>query len=458
MQHKKIIGILTAVVTAACCGAAETASAAVKAAEKTALSSASSVSVYDEYREWSQLDPRWGDTPMGGTTIRRSGCLITSLAIMAVHSGSIDSAAMANLGISDIEQFNPGVLANAYTSVGGFSGGGAISSWGTIHNLIPNIIWGKDAYLKNTSKEAAADEIKSLMDEGWHVIARVNNGGFHWVYIEDVGTDGSVTMCDPAKDTHDLYEGYPSGFQGEYWALKGTDAPGDSGNFYEYEAALDIEVTSLPNKTIFRCGEELDLTGGTVTLSGVDPKTGEWKDEPVPMTSENISVDASKYDPNILGSYDITVKADMGYAVAEAVFQVIVCSQAEEYFVGEDLLVDVYSEPYGGTVQFSLKKGNVVYIERHNDDYGYVVSESVSGWVDMSQLEKTENHVHMKGDLNDDGIVDKYDLSLLNSYLQQREQLPTGVSTLTFSQLDAADLNGDGVVDLADVREFLTSI
>lgn len=455
MQHKKIIGILTAIVTAACCGSAGTVSAAARAVEETSVSS-DSASVYSEYREWSQLDPRWGNTPMGGTTIRRSGCLITSLAIMAVHSGSIDSAAMKNLGISDIEQFNPSVLANAYTSVGGFSGGGAISSWGTIHTLIPNITWGKDAYLKNTSKKAAAAELTSLMDEGWHIIARVNNGGFHWVYIESVGEDGSITMCDPAMDTHDLYEGYPSGLQGEYWALKGTNAPNECDAAPKYEAALGIEITSLPERTVFNCGEELDLTGGTVTLSGVDPKTGEWTGEPVPMDSENISVDASAYDPNTFGSYDIVVKADMGYASAETVFQVTVCDG--EYFVSDDSPVAVYSEQGGGTMQFPLKKGNVVQIEEYSGHYGFIASEDVSGWIDMSQLEKTEAHVHVKGDINNDGVVDKYDLSLLNSYLQNREQLPDCISTLTASQLEAADLNGDGSVDLLDVREFLTTI
>ena len=76
----------------------------------------------------------------------------------------------------------------------------------------------------------------------------------------------------------------------------------------------------------------------------------------------------------------------------------------------------------------------------------------------MSQLEKTEDHIHIKGDLNHDGVVDKYDLSLLNSYLQNKEQLPNGISTLTVSQLDAADINGDGAVNFIDVREFLMTI
>lgn len=49
-------------------------------------------------------------------------------------------------------------------------------------------------------------------------------------------------------------------------------------------------------------------------------------------------------------------------------------------------------------------------------------------------------------------------MSLLNTYLQQKEELPNGVSTLTAVQLYSADLNGDGVVDLKDVREYLMII
>jgi len=76
----------------------------------------------------------------------------------------------------------------------------------------------------------------------------------------------------------------------------------------------------------------------------------------------------------------------------------------------------------------------------------------------MKYLKKTEAHLHEKGDINNDGNVDKYDLSLLNSFLQQKEQLPNGVSVLTAVQLYAADINGDGMTDLNDVREYLTIV
>lgn len=376
MQHlhhqrksgKKIFSAVSALVMSLCF-MIPTASMAedIIYSEETSVSG----SIYDEYLSWSQLDERWGDTPMGGTTIRRSGCLLTSLAIMAVHSDSIDSTAMENLGISDIEQFNPSVLANAYTSVNGFTSGGAIASWGTIHQLIPQIEWGKDAYFTSTEKYSVASELAGMMSEGWHVIARVAlpYGGFHWVYIEDVKSDGNIVMCDPAKDESDLYTAYPNGLQGEYWALKGTNPP---------------------------------------VISYYDTYNG-----------ENTVTDT------------------------------------DEYFLNSEEPVNVYSDVESGSVMAILTKGNVVNISEYNGNYGLIESNDFTGWVDVNMLTQTETYNQPKGDINNDGSIDKYDLALLNAYLQQETLLPDGISILSSAELSAADINYDGIINYDDVIGYL---
>ncbi|MBQ3138296.1 MAG: dockerin type I repeat-containing protein [Ruminococcus sp.] len=456
MQHKKIISLFAAFLTAAYCSAP--AAMAVEETEElpSIVTEISTSSIYDEYRDWSQMDSRWSDTAMGGTTIRKSGCLLTSLAIMAVHSGSIDSTALANMGITDIEQFNPGVLANAYTNANGFSYDGSIASWGTISTIIPNITFGADKYFQNTEKTAVAEELKALMAEGWHIIARVNNGSYHWAYIESVGADGSIIMCDPAVDTHDLYEAYPNGLQGEYWMLKGTNPPtASAAEKEEIGTPSEMEIASMPDRTTFQCGESLDLTGGTVTLNGIDEEKGEWT-KTIDMTaSDVISVDASAYDSKTPGEYEIIITADTESGKVKTSFKVIVCYAIGEYYVSSEEPADVYSEQGEGEVQYSFKKGNVIHIAKVEGDFGYIASTDISGWIDMVLLEKTEDHLHEKGDINNDGNVDKYDLSLLNTYLQQKEILPNGVSVLTAIQLYSADLNGDGMTDLNDVREYL---
>lgn len=382
MQHlhhqrktgKKILSAVSAFVMSLCF-IVPTAS---MAEEEDVYPSAESVSgsVYDEYLSWSQLDERWGNTSMGGTTIRSSGCLLTSLAIMAVHSGSIDDEAMANLGITDIEQFSPAVLADAYTSVNGFTSGGAIASWGTAHQLIPQIEWGKDDYFTSTEKYSAASELAGMMSEGWHVIARVAlpYGGFHWVYIQDVKSDGSIVMCDPAKNETDLYTAYPDGLQGEYWALKGTNPPAIS--YYNQE---------------------------------------------MPEYKEPVSAD-------------------------------------DEYFLQSEEPVNVYSDIENGSVSAVLTKGNVVNISEYNGSYGLIESADFTGWVDMTMLEKTETYHQLAGDINNDGIVDKYDLALLNAYLQHEIFLPDGISILSAAECSAADINSDGNIDYSDVVSYLQII
>ncbi|MCM1528531.1 MAG: dockerin type I domain-containing protein [Alistipes sp.] len=391
MQHKKIIGILTSAAAAVCCVLPNT---SIVKEETKAVSASETVSIYDEYLDWSQMDSRWGATPMGGTTIRSSGCLITSLAIMAVHSDSIDSTAMANMGITDIEQFNPGVLADAYTSVGGFSYGGAISSWGTINTLVPQIQFGKDDYFVSTEKTAVAQELKSKMDEGWHIIARVNNGGYHWVYITGVGDDGSITMCDPAMDTHDLYEGYSGGLQGEYWQLKGKNP-----------------VSVIP--------EAVKQPVTTTTTTTTTSPTVTTVQESAPMLDK---------------------------------------SEAGEYYVAAADIAAVMSERGAGAVQTALKSGNVINIAGTIDGFGKVISADFDGWIDMRLLAPTNNEKKALGDINGDGTVDKYDLALISAYLRQSEELPDGVSTLCSSELEAADISSDGKVSGDDLALYLKII
>lgn len=329
-------------------------------------------SIYDEYLSWSQLDERWGNTPMGWSNIRSSGCLLTSLAIMAVNSDSIDDTAMANMGITDIEQFNPGVLANAYTNVNGFTSGGAIASWGTVEQLIPQITWGKDDYFVNTEKSAVANEIRTMNNEGWYVIARVvtENGGWHWVYIQGVTEDDNIIMSDPAKQESDLYSAYPGGLQGEYWILKGKNPPS------QYSISTDKSYTDIPNVS-------------------------------------------------------------------------------NEYFVQNDEPVEVYTDINGGSVVTTLNSGDVISITECEDNFGLIQSSDFTGWVDISLLAETEKVEQITGDINNDGEINKYDVALLNTYLQQKALLPDGVSTLSAGELSAADINCDGAVDYNDVVAYV---
>lgn len=91
--------------------------------------------------------------------------------------------------------------------------------------------------------------------------------------------------------------------------------------------------------------------------------------------------------------------------------------------------------------------------------YGLVSINGVDGWIDMSQMAfNFGRDNHMKGDINGDGEINLYDLSLLNDYLKSLKTLPEGVSILSKSEIETADINGDGVTDNNDVIEYLSII
>lgn len=94
-----------------------------------------------------------------------------------------------------------------------------------------------------------------------------------------------------------------------------------------------------------------------------------------------------------------------------------------------------------------------------NGNYGLVTINGVDGWIDMSQMVFNLNWGNrMKGDINGDGVINLYDLSLLNDYLKSLKTLPEGVSILSKSEIEIADINEDGVTDNLDVIEYLSII
>lgn len=323
----------------------------------------------DDYHTWRQMDERWGNVSMNGTTVSRSGCLITSLSIMIMHSGSLDAAAMRNMGIKSEDQFNPGVLANAYSARGGFTYGGGIASWGTISQIAPAVTFVKDAYLSSYSKSDIAKELKGMMDSGLHIILNVN--GHHWVYIEGVVGD-DIYMIDPASDKRLLYDGYSIGGRNEYWALKCSNSP---------------------------------------------------------------SMAETKKDP-------------------------------KEYFCTAGGNVPVYEKNDASSKKVAeLADGNVVNIIDVRGDFGLIANKKIDGswndvgWVNMKNVtEAKASKTHIMGDINNDSVIDMYDLALLNEYLRSKKTMPEWASTLRQCEIEAADINLDDTVDNTDLLIFLEYI
>lgn len=133
---------------------------------------------------------------------------------------------------------------------------------------------------------------------------------------------------------------------------------------------------------------------------------------------------------------------------------------AEYYYDGSGT-VTVLSEP-GTSDAVTVAKvsgGCIVTVTKISGDYGYVESEDFAGWVDISGMTAAgEAASHTAGDINNDGQVDIYDLTLLNEHLNSCGDLPKGFSMLRADELEAADINGDNAVDSEDVLLYLMII
>ena len=369
----------------------------------------------DDYHSWTQMDSRWGSVPMGNTTVAKSGCLITSLSIMAMHSQSIDSAALSKLGISSTSQFNPGVLANAYTANNGFTSGGAIASWGTIGRIIPNITFIKDANLSSTTQSGVVSELKQMLDSGTHVILNVN--GYHWVYIEGV-VGSKVYMIDPGSSETDLFAKYGVSGGNEYWALKGSKAP-----YYTSPAVTTTTTTKTTTTTV----KTTTTTTRTTTTTAKTTTTTTATTTTTTKTTTTTTVPAY---------------------------------ETGEYIYNGDDSVKVCSLTGGnGIVLASMQKGHIVEVISVHGSEGLVDLGGSNGWVELSKLTLVEDNTeHAAGDINNDGMADKYDLALLNEYLRLSSSMPEGISVFTANERKAADANGDGIIDKNDVLTFIMLI
>lgn len=168
-------------------------------------------SAAEDYRLWRQTDSRWGSIKLGDSsdTMAKSGCLVTSIAILAVHSGSKSS-----------DSFNPGTLANSLNAINAFSNG-AIASWAKITEVIPDVKFVKKYSFTSSTQSGKAAEMKALSDDGYYMVCNVGN---HWVFVESI-IGSTVYMIDPAKDATKLFDAYPLASVSELRVFTGKFPP-----------------------------------------------------------------------------------------------------------------------------------------------------------------------------------------------------------------------------------------
>ena len=150
-----------------------------------------------EYRTWKQTDGRWQHIHLGGSvhTMGDSGCLVTAIATLMVHSGSADESTI-----------DPGKLCEYLNGNGGFTSNGELY-WGKINGAVPGFKlanWGIDLSGSQADKVA---QIGSYLNQGYYIVVSVGNGA-HWVAVDSLDGNGDVNIFEPAYSYTKLFQGY----------------------------------------------------------------------------------------------------------------------------------------------------------------------------------------------------------------------------------------------------------
>ena len=138
---------------------------------------------------WKQYDSNWGSIKLGskGETIKKVGCLATSVAIQIKLSGTQVNS----------ENFNPGTWVQYLNKHGGFSG--SLFNWSdTWLGLAPNWHLVDARIYLPKSKEEKIRTIKQYLDQGYYPIMTVKKSEGHWVAVTGV-TNDNVLIADPGS-------------------------------------------------------------------------------------------------------------------------------------------------------------------------------------------------------------------------------------------------------------------
>lgn len=154
------------------------------------------------FTEWRQYDPAWGSIPLGrsSSTIKRAGCLATSVAIQVARSGIQNP----------ITPFNPGTFVQKGTQNGMFIGPNFV--WSSPSKIIPGFRYdgGNDKRICGQSKGQKISTIQTMINSGCYVVLEVKScgsGGQHWVAVTGT-TNSGINMIDPASDQTEVFSKY----------------------------------------------------------------------------------------------------------------------------------------------------------------------------------------------------------------------------------------------------------
>ena len=154
------------------------------------------------YRTWLQYDAQWRDLTLGygGDTMADSGCLVTSIAILMVHSGATDENGV-----------DPGKLCTYLTNNGGFTAYSELI-WSKVNGAVEGFNLANWKIGLSGSRQDKVEQIRRYLNMGYYIVLNVGHGG-HWVAVDYVDAAGNVYIFDPAYSVTCLFD---------FWSAEGV--------------------------------------------------------------------------------------------------------------------------------------------------------------------------------------------------------------------------------------------
>ncbi len=406
------------------------------------LTMAFTVSASEDYKSWVQSDSRWGSKRLGNCseTMSEIGCAVTSVAILAVHSGSVSE-----------NNFNPGILCDYLSKNDGFDNYGNLY-WGAVTKLVPDFKFKKRADISASSKESMTKLLANYINQGYYIVLSVEHDN-HWVAIDTV-KDGEVYMMDPAQNkTNKLFDYYNLDGMLQVRLYNGKVAP--------------TNVNTNPGNTT---QNPLYLTGHYTTTDVLNLRSSYSTNASVlNLIPKNTTIVVTRIYNNQWGQVEYNGKTgwiyleytnytESAYSYKTGYYKV---NEKDGVYLRRGIGTQSTQEclvPYNGQLKIDLVTAN----------WGRAFYEEKTGWICMeyetyigadepvtttapastlTTTVTTKTTVTqpplIKGDVNRDGKFSKKDLILLNEYIANPVKIRVDARYVM-------DVNGDNIIDERD--------
>jgi mannosyl-glycoprotein endo-beta-N-acetylglucosaminidase len=266
-----------------------------------------SASADETYKSWKQGDSRWGSMRLGSSsyTMSNSGCAVTAVAMLMVHSGSVTDSS-----------FNPGTFCTFLSNNGGLSSAGDIS-WSAATKLASSFQFEGYGSFSSSSASGKISEIKNYLDNGYYLAVSVKNGG-HWVAIDRV-ENGVAYAIDPANGkVVNLFEAYSNSGISKIRKFRGANSVTnttivDTEEVAEELPTLSNETTTSNKSTTSTTSTSTSTSKNTTTSTSSSTKsntstagTSTSTASTGTTTTTNTSTTTSKNSTYSTGLYQLT--------------------------------------------------------------------------------------------------------------------------------------------------------